>query len=393
MEKALNAVVEGEMTDLLGVEKGERSAARRGYRSGHYTRQLHMNVGTVELRVPQNRDGRFSTQVFERYRRSEKALMSTLAEMYVQSVSTRQVTKLAESLCQHAFSYGTISKLVATLDDDLQAFATRALDDTCFPYLILDARYEKVREQGAVPIAIVIDTAGKRHLLTVELTDRETVTSWTTFLTGLKARGLRRVEYVVSDRQEGLKRAIEKVLTTALSQRCAVHFLRNAVTHTTHQTDPDYVDELKLLWSCSGMKAARRELRNWIERWGEELGCDALVTWVEENIEETFSVYRLPRAYRKRMKSTNMLERYNEEIYRWNRVVRILLPQRGVVSTADSRMGDRDPRSVGDGQTLSQSLERTRQRRSKTGAEITGGGMIDTHGRLALTQTESKDNP
>ncbi len=196
MEKALNAVLEGEMPDLLRVEKGERSTARRGYRSGHDTRQLHMKVGTVELRVPQDRDGSFSIEVFERYRRSEKALMSTLAEMYVQGVSAdlrsvRKMTKLAESLCGHAFSYGTISTLVATLDTDLQAFATRALDDTRFPYLILDARYEKVREQGAVrtravPIAVGIDTAGKRHLLAVELADKESGSSWTTFLTGLK---------------------------------------------------------------------------------------------------------------------------------------------------------------------------------------------------------------
>ena len=190
MEKALNAVLEGEMPDLLRVEKGERSTARRGYRSGHDTRQLHMKVGTVELRVPQDRDGSFSIEVFERYRRSEKALMSTLAEMYVQGVSAdlrsvRKMTKLAESLCGHAFSYGTISTLVATLDTDLQAFATRALDDTRFPYLILDARYEKVRTR-AVPIAVGIDTAGKRHLLAVELADKESGSSWTTFLTGLK---------------------------------------------------------------------------------------------------------------------------------------------------------------------------------------------------------------
>ena len=256
VEKALNAVLEGEMTDLLGVEKGERSTARRGYRSGHDTRQLHMKVGTVELRGPQDRDGRFSTHVFERYRRSEKALMSTLAEMYVQGESAdlrsvRKVTKLAESLCGYAFSYATTSTLVATLDADPQAFDTRALDDTCFPNLILDARYEKVREQGAV------------------------------------------------------------------------HFLRNAVAHTTHQTYPDCVDELKLLWRCSGMKAARLDLRRWVERWGAEPGCDALVTWVEENIDETFSVYHLPRAHRKRTKSTNTLERYNEEIRRRTRAVRI----------------------------------------------------------------------
>ena len=128
-----------------------------------------------------------------------------------------------------------------------------------FSYLILDARYKKVREQDevrtrVVRIAVGIDAAGKRHLLAVELTDKESATSWTTFLTGLKARGLQGVEYVVSDSHEGLKRVIEKVLTTPLWQRRAVHFLHNAVTHTTHQTELDCVEELKLLWSCSDIR-------------------------------------------------------------------------------------------------------------------------------------------
>ena len=137
MEQALNAVLEGEMTELLGCEKGERSTSRRGYRSGHYTRQLTMKVGTLELRVPQDRDGRFSTQVFERYRRAEKALVSILAEMYVSGTSTRKVGKLAEDLCGHAFSHTTISNMVAELDEALQAFASRRLDDTKYPYVLL----------------------------------------------------------------------------------------------------------------------------------------------------------------------------------------------------------------------------------------------------------------
>jgi len=317
--EALNHVLEAEMTELLGVAKGERSTARRGYRSGYYKRKLHMKVGTVVLRVPQDRAGQFCTKVFEHYRRSEKALVSTITEMYIQGVSTRKVTKLAEMLCGHGFSHGTISTLVAKLDADLKAFATRSLDDMRFPYLMLDARYEKVREDGAVrtravQIAIGIDPDGKRHILAVELADKESTSSWTTFLTGLKDRDLHGVEYVVSDDHAGLKRAIEKELTTALWQRCSVHFLRNAVTRVTHQTDPACFDELKLLWNYSDMQAARQALRSWVERWGDAPGCDGLVTWAEENIEETFSVYRLPHAHRKHMKSTNMLERFNRTV-------------------------------------------------------------------------------
>ena len=186
VEKALNVILEGEMTDLLGCEKGERSASRRGYRSGHYTRQLTMKVGTLELRVPQDRDGRFSTRVFERYRRSEKALVSTLAEMYVNGNSADICPSAKSPSSRNAcvdttFSHTTISNTVAELDEALQAFAARRLDDTQFPYVMLDAHYEKVREAGAVrtravQIAVGIDTVGRRHLLAVELADRRVKT-------------------------------------------------------------------------------------------------------------------------------------------------------------------------------------------------------------------------
>ena len=340
VEKALNAVLEGEMTELLGVAKGERSSARRGYRSGHYTRKLMMKVGTLELRVPQDREGRFNTKVFERYRRSEKALASILAEMYVNGTSTRKVAKLAERLCGHDFSHTTISNLVADLDEALQAFACRRLDDVAMPYLMVDARYEKVHEQGAVrtravQIAVGIDTEGQRHVLAVELADKESDASWTSFLTGLKQRGLQGVQYVASDSHEGLKRAIEKVFTTALWQRCAVHFLRNAVTYETTRTDADCMADLKGMWDHEHADQARVALQAWVARWGDEPGCEKLVTWVEEHIEETFSVYRLPRRHRRRMKSTNMLERFNEEIRRRTRVVRIF-PERSVVPASDS---------------------------------------------------------
>ena len=218
--------------------------------------------------------------------------------------------------------------MVAELDEALQAFAARRLDDTPAPYVMLDARYEKVREAGAVrtravQIAVGIDTVGRRHLLAVELADRESENTWTTFLSGLKARGLKGVDYVASDSHEGLKHAVAKVLPMALWQHCAVHFLRNAYDHASHQTDPACLADLKRMWSCTDMVHARHEPQIWLQRWGDEPGCQKLATWVEENIDETFSVYRLPRAHRTRMKSTNMLERYNEEIRRRTRVIRI----------------------------------------------------------------------
>jgi len=204
----VEATLEAEMTVALGAEKGERSEGRLGYRSGTYGRTLVTRVGTLELRVPQDREGRFSTRLFERYQRSEKALVAALAEMYVQGVSTRKVKAITEELCGHAFSASAISAVNKTLDAELAAFMGRELTETAFPYLILDARYEKVREGGvirsrAVQVAIGVDWEGRRNVPAVELANRESATSWKDFLVGLKARGLDGVEFVVSDDHEG----------------------------------------------------------------------------------------------------------------------------------------------------------------------------------------------
>src|SRR5256885_13789767 len=168
---ALQEVLEAEMTEALGAEKGERAAGRQGYRSGYYGRTLITRVGKLELRVPQDRTGRFSTELFERYQRSEWALVAALAEMYVQGVSTRKVKAITEELCGHSFSASSISAMNQRLDDSLAQFAGRPLAEA-FPYLILDARYERVREAGiiasqAVLIAIGVDWDGRRQVLAV----------------------------------------------------------------------------------------------------------------------------------------------------------------------------------------------------------------------------------
>jgi transposase-like protein len=228
VEAVVQAVLEAEMTEAIGAAKGERSETRVSYRSGYYSRSLITRVGTLELRVPQDRMGRFSTELFERYQRSEKALVGTLAEMYVQGVSTRKVKAVTEALCGHSFSASSISAINKSLDEGLQAFAERQLTE-CYPYLILDARYEKVREAGvivsqAVLIAVAVDNDGRRQILAVGLANRESRSSWREFLVGLKGRGLAGVEFVVSDNHEGLKAAIREVLPEAAWQRCYVHF-------------------------------------------------------------------------------------------------------------------------------------------------------------------------
>jgi transposase-like protein len=321
----LQDVLEEEMTATVGAGKGERTLARLGYRSGYYERALVTRVGRLELRVPQDRDGHFSTALFERYQRSEKALVSALSEMYVQGVSTRKVKKITEELCGHRFSASTISNIVKRLDAQLQAFAERRLAEP-FPYLIIDARYEKVREYGvinsqAVLIALGIDWEGRRQVLAVELANRESATSWKDFLLGLKQRGLAGVEFVVSDDHAGLKKAIAEVLPEAAWQRCYVHFLRNALDHMPRKRDDDCLQELRWLYDRRDIAEARLDLAAWLQRWQGKYAklCD----WVEDNIEETFAFYRLPRQHHKHLKSTNMLERYNQEIKRRTLVVRI----------------------------------------------------------------------
>ena len=323
--KLIQDVLEAEMEEALQAAKSERNGSRLGYRSGYYGRSLITRVGKLELRVPQDRQGRFSTVVFERYQRSEKALVATLAEMYIQGVSTRKVKTITEELCGHQFSASAVSEIVKRLDEQLKEFAQRRLEEA-FPYLIVDARYEKVREGGAirsraVHIAIGIDWEGRRQVLAIELSNRESANSWKDFLKSLRERGLHGVEFVVSDDHQGLRKAIAEILPEALWQRCYVHFLRNAIDYLPRKADDDCLKGLRWLYDRRDIEEARKDLANWLKRW--QTKYPKLCSWVEETIEETFSFYQLPMGHHKHMKSTNMIERLNGEIKRRTRVVRI----------------------------------------------------------------------
>jgi putative transposase len=325
VKEALEQVLQSEMTEFLGAGPGERAEGRIGYRAGYYGRGLITRVGKIELRVPRDRNGEFSTALFERFQRSEKALVSALAEMYIQGVSTRKVKAITEELCGHSFSASAISAINKGLDEALTKFARRKLSED-YPYLILDARYEKVREDGviqsqAVLVAIGINWEGKRQILGVELANRESQTSWREFLLALRQRGLAGVEFVVSDDHAGLKKAIAEIVPEAAWQRCYVHFLRNAMDYLPRKADDDCLQELRWLYERRNLAEAQRDLAAWFGRWQKKY--PKLTDWVEEHIGSTLTFYRLPRLHHRHLKSTNMLERLNEELRRRTRVVRI----------------------------------------------------------------------
>lgn len=325
IQLVLQEVLEAEMDEAVGAGKGERSEHRKGYRSGYYRRGLVTRVGKLELQVPQDRQGRFSTEIFDRYQRSEKAFVNILAEMYIQGVSTRKVKAVTEELCGHAFSASTVSSINVRLDEELAQFSNRRLEAE-YPYLILDARYEKVRIDGviqsqAVLVAIGINWEGRREVLGVELAGRESQSSWKDFLEGLRARGLRGVELVITDDHSGLKKAVMEVLPEAAWQRCYVHFLRNALDYLPRKADDDCLRELRWLYERRDLEEARRDLGAWLAKW--QARYPKLCNWVEDHIEETLTYYRWPLAHHKHLKSTNMLERVNEELKRRSHVIRI----------------------------------------------------------------------
>lgn len=325
LQKMVQDILEGEMENFLEAGPYERTETRRGYRAGYYSRRLETRVGTLTLKIPQDRQGNFKTELFERYQRSEKALVCAMMEMYIEGVSTRKVAKVTEALCGTEFSAGTVSTLSKKMDESLKKFANRPLAEA-YPYIILDARYEKVRIDGivqnqAVLIALGISWDGRREVLGVELAQKESKSIWKDFLIGLKERGLHGVEFVVSDDHCGICNAVSAVLTEAIWQRCYVHFLRNALDHMPKKhIDPACMMELRWIYDRRTIDEATSDLKAWLSKWSEKY--PALCEWVEENIGETLSFYKLPHMHHKHLKSTNMLERMNQEIKRRTHIIR-----------------------------------------------------------------------
>ena len=334
VERALQAVLEEEMTAHLGAARYERGDERRGYRNGTKPRTLTTRVGTLTLRVPQDRDGTFSTELFARYQRSEQALVTTLMEMYLQGVSTRNVAAITEQLCGTSISKSQVSALVGRLDPELQAWRERPLTAAAYPYLVVDARYEHVRVDGrVVTLGVLIVAAvredGRREILAVEEADTESEATDHELFTRLKARGLRGVELVTSDDHRGLTAAIARHFQGASWQRCQVHCGRNLRGLVGAKHRGRLSDDLRGIFAAASAAQARAAARACAASW--RTSHPAVAAKLEADLEDCLACYAFPAAHRPRIRTTNGLERLNQELKRRTRVVRIF-PNRAAVA-------------------------------------------------------------
>ena len=325
VERVVQQVLEAEMTSFLGAETYQRTGERSGWRNGYKPRTLKTRVGGLELRVPKDRDGQFQTELFERYQRSEKAFVLALLQMYVEGVSTRKVSAITEALCGLEVSKSQVSALTAKLDAEVAEWRSRLLTEE-YPYLIFDARYEKVRRGGAVVsqgvlVAIGISAAGCREVLGCWVAESESEASWGEVFAELKQRGLSGVRYVVSDDHAGMVKAIGRHFQGAVWQRCQVHFVRNALSLCGVQQRPLVLRLMKTITESATREAAKAALAAAIVEF--EKKAPKVARLLEEHGEEILGVYALPEAHRKRMRTTNMLERQNQELKRRTRVIRV----------------------------------------------------------------------
>lgn len=326
LEQVLNQVLESQMSEHLGADKYEHNNDRQGYRNGYRIRQLHTRVGSLNLRVPQTRDGSFSTEIFRRYQRHEQAFVLGLMEMYLQGVSTRKVTKITEELCGVSFSKSTVSQLCLELDARLKAWRSRPLSEKCYPFLIVDAlvidirRDEAVRASGCL-IAYGVNAEGQREPLDLLIADSETENAWHELFSTLKERGLSGVELVVSDSHGGLVNAMKRNFQGAQWQRCQVHFSRNILGLASRHLRKELGSRLKLVFQAEDKATARKLAMDIQDEY--ESKASKSIACLDKGLEDAITVLQFPVRYQKRLRSSNLAERVNEEIRRRQRVIRI----------------------------------------------------------------------
>lgn len=325
MESILNQVLQAQASEQIGAGYYERNADRQAYRNGTRDRSMKTRIGTLTLSVPRLRNGAFSTELFARYQRSEQALVLSMMEMVIQGVSTRKVSAITEELCGTEFSKSTVSALCAKLDPAVDAFLNRPLEKR-YPFVIVDALYTKVREDGCVHsvgllLATGVNEEGYREILGTHIADTETEDSWSVLFQNLKDRGLKDVRLVVSDAHSGLVNAIKKHFKGTSWQRCQTHFSRNILDKCPKSQQADLKQELRSLYEASNMETARRLLRSILEIFGEK--APKAMEILEEGFEDAMQILFLPLPLRRRLRTSNSIERLNQEIRRRERVIRI----------------------------------------------------------------------
>ena len=325
LEMLLNEAFKIDRQNYLNAKPYERSEERRDYANGFKPKTLKTRVGELGLLIPQARGGNYYPACLERGSRSERALLLACAEMYVQGVSTRKVKTVMEELCGTEINSSDVSRATQKLDSTLKAWRERSIG--VIKYLYLDARYEKVRQSGlvvdcAVLIAQGVTAEGKRVILGVSVSLSEAEVHWRKFLESLVSRGMHGVELIISDAHSGLKAARKAVFPSVLWQRCQFHLQQNAQSHVPKQSlKKEVAGKIRAIFDAENRTEADRLLSLAVSRYEKE--APDLSTWMESNIPESLTVFSFPSDYRKRIRTSNSLERVNREIKRRTQVASI----------------------------------------------------------------------
>jgi putative transposase len=325
IQTLVNTAMQIERQKYLGANRYEHNPERSGHANGYKPKTLKTRLGELTFEVPQVREGGFYPQALEKGLRSERALTLTLAEMYVQGVSTRKVSAIVEQLCGYGVSSTQVSQATALLDEKLEAWRKSELGE--IGYLYLDARYEKVRQDGqvrdvAVLIASGVDPSGHRKVLGVSISMSEQEVHWRTFLESLVKRGLRGVKLIISDDHSGLKAARQAVFGGLPWQRCQFHLQQNAQAYVPRkELQAEVAADIRTIFNAPDRVKAEEYLKDALRKY--EKTATKLASWMEQNIPEGLTVFSFPSHHRQRIRTTNSLERLNREIRRRTSVVSI----------------------------------------------------------------------
>lgn len=344
LEEIFNQVLLAQSAEQIGAQPYERTEKRAAYRNGFRDRDLTSRVGTLTLRIPRHRNGKFSTELFQRYQRSEQALVLAMMEMVINGVSTRKVKTITEELCGRKFSKSTVSVLCKNLDPLVDAFRTRALEKH-YPFLMVDALYLKVRENGQVQskgllIAIGVSEEGHREIVGFHVANSESEISWGDFFSSLRDRGLKDVHIITSDDHKGLVKAARKHFQGATWQRCQTHFTRNMLDQVPKTLQPEIKEDLRELYEAVDIDSARKVRDQIIDKYEEKATKAAEL--LDEAFDDVTAVLILPIKYRKRLRTTNGVERLNEEIRRRERVIRIFPNEASVIRLMGALLMEQD---------------------------------------------------
>jgi len=327
LQTVFNQLMENQRTEYIQATDYERSSERISQRNGYYKRTWTTRVGSLELNVPRTRDGKFSPTLFERYQRNEQALLVSMLEMYVSGVSTRKVTQVVEELCGKSVSKSFVSDLTAQLDPMVKEWQQRSLSDTSYPYIMTDVLYIKVREDHRVVskschIAIGINEQGNREIIGLMIQNGESESSWSIFFEHLKERGLHGTELVISDAHPGLVSAIQKSFVGTSWQRCQVHFIRNIIEKVPRKDSKAFRESLKSIFRYTDIERARVAKSALIDEYSDKKRYEKACEILDEGFEDAFQ-YTIAGKGHPRLRSTNVLERLNQEVRRREKVVRI----------------------------------------------------------------------